>query len=90
MDGGTGGAGGIEIIATDAGRVTQAPSDVLRMAVAVVALLVVTVMGVLFGETMVAFVADLLRGCAAMNVHEITCSRLTAVTSNVVRRSDRG
>ena len=56
------GAGGVEIIATDAGRVTQAPSDVLRMAVAVVALLVVTVMGVLFGETMVAFVADLLRG----------------------------
>jgi undecaprenyl-diphosphatase len=53
---------GVEIIASDAGRVTQAPSDVLRMAVAVVTLLVVTLMGVLFGETMVEFVADLLRG----------------------------
>ncbi len=53
---------GVEITASDAGRVTQAPSDVLRMAVAVVTLLVVTLMGVLFGDTMVDFVADLLRG----------------------------
>ncbi|WP_421118442.1 phosphotransferase [Aquihabitans daechungensis] len=53
---------GVEIFANDAGRVTQAPSDVLRMAVAVVTLLVVTLLGVLFGETMVEFTADLLRG----------------------------
>ena len=54
--------GPVEIIASDVGRVTQAPSDVLRMAVAVLTLIGVTLLGVLFGETVVAFVADLLRG----------------------------
>ena len=53
---------GVEIIASEEGRVTQAPSDVLRLAVAVVALLGVTLLGALFGESMVDFVADLLRG----------------------------
>lgn len=53
---------GVEIVASSPERVTQAPSDVLRMAVAVVALLVTTLLGVLFGESLVAFVADLLRG----------------------------
>ena len=53
---------GVEIIASSEERVTQAPSDVLRLAVAVIALLVVTLLGALAGESTVAFVADLLRG----------------------------
>lgn len=52
----------VEVIANDVDRVTQAPSDVLRMATAVVALVFVTVIGGLFGETMAAFVSDLLTG----------------------------
>lgn len=53
---------GVEIVASSEERVTQAPSDVLRLAVALVALIVVALLGALFGETMVDFVADLLRG----------------------------
>jgi undecaprenyl-diphosphatase len=75
---------GVEIIAGDAGRVTQAPSDVLRMAVAVVALLVVTLMGVLFGETMVAFVADLLRGLDRLPTWFVTGTAAVAQVVGVV------
>ncbi|MGN6695463.1 MAG: hypothetical protein ACTHN0_14900 [Aquihabitans sp.] len=53
---------GVEIVASSEERVTQAPSDVLRLAVAVIALLAVTLLGALFGESTVNFVADLLRG----------------------------
>jgi undecaprenyl-diphosphatase len=75
---------GVEIIANDAGRVTQAPSDVLRMVVAVVALLVVTLMGVLFGETMVAFVADLLRGLDRLPSWFVTAIAAVAQVVGVV------
>lgn len=53
---------GVEITASSPERVTQAPSDVLRLAVALVTLIAVTTLGALFGDSVVAFTADLLRG----------------------------
>jgi undecaprenyl-diphosphatase len=53
---------GIEIVAEDPGRVARAPSDMLRLAVGVVSLLVVVLVGALFGSDVVAFSGDLLRG----------------------------
>ena len=52
----------VEIICEDPGRVARAPSDVLRLAVGVVLLLVAVAAGVLFGDAVVAFTAELLRG----------------------------
>ncbi|WP_426571134.1 hypothetical protein [Aquihabitans sp. McL0605] len=52
----------VEVIASDVGRVTMAPSDVLRLATAVVCLLLVTFFGAVFGESMVTFVSELIRG----------------------------
>lgn len=43
-------------------RVTWAPTDVLRLAVAAIALLVTVVLGVLFHDGLSEFLADLLRG----------------------------
>ena len=50
---------------TDAQRV-RSPADFLRLAVAAVALVIVLVLEWLFGNTLVAFASDLLRGLDAL------------------------
>ena len=55
-----------EIIASDPTHQAQAPSDVLRLLVAVVTLLVVVGIGWLFNDAVVGFVADLLVGLSAL------------------------
>jgi hypothetical protein len=55
-----------EVIASRPDRVTRAPSDVLRLAVASGALVAVVIAGWLFDEAIVGFVADLLRGLDAL------------------------
>ena len=55
-----------EIIAPQPDRQAQAPSDVLRLVVAVTTLLVVVGIGWLFNEAVVGFVADLLVGLSAL------------------------
>jgi len=57
---------GPDLAAGRAERVRGAPSDVLRLVVALAILLVVTVVGVLFDDTVAGFVADLLRGLDAI------------------------
>jgi len=54
--------GGVVVIAEDPTMATRAPSDVLRLVIAVLVLLVVTLLGVFFGDGIVAFTSDLLRG----------------------------
>jgi hypothetical protein len=61
-----------EIIASDPGRATRAPSDVLRLAVAVTSLVLVVVVGALFDEAIVGFVADLIRGVDALPTWFVT------------------
>jgi undecaprenyl-diphosphatase len=56
----------IEIIAPHPSHEARAPSDVLRLAVAVATLLVLVVVGRLFNEAVVGFVADLLVGLDAL------------------------
>ena len=51
-----------EVVASQPARVTRAPSDVLRLGVAVVALVVLMLVGTLFGDSIVGFASDLLRG----------------------------
>ena len=75
---------GVEIIASSEERVTQAPSDVLRMAVAVVALLVVTLLGALFGERAVRIVAELLQGFDGLPVWFLTTLAVAAQIVGVV------
>ncbi len=55
-----------EVISSEPTRATKAPTDVLRLAVAVVSLLAVVVIGVLFDEAIVGFVADLIRGIESL------------------------
>jgi tRNA A-37 threonylcarbamoyl transferase component Bud32 len=51
-----------EIIAAEPSRAARAPTDVLRLAVAAGSLLVVVVVGALFDDAIVGFVADLIQG----------------------------
>ena len=55
-----------EIIASEPSRAARAPTDVLRLAVAVGSLLVVVLIGALFDEAIVGFVADLVQGIEAL------------------------
>jgi glycosyltransferase 2 family protein len=55
-----------EVIASSTDRATRAPSDVLRLAVASGALVAVVIVGWLFDEAIVGFVADLVRGFDAL------------------------
>ena len=50
------------IVAADPTRTTRAPSDVLRLVVGVIALVVVLLLGAFAGGTVVDAVADLVRG----------------------------
>ncbi len=61
-----------EAVRSQPDRVTRAPSDVLRLVVAVVSLVVLILLGVLFGDTIVGFVADLLRGLDALPAWLVT------------------
>src|SRR5262245_55258384 len=47
-------------------RVERSPADLLRLVVAAVAVVVLTVVEWLFGDTLVAFASDLLRGLDAI------------------------
>ena len=52
-----------EIISTEPNRAARAPTDVLRLGIAAAGvLLVLVIIGVLFDEAIVGFVADLIRG----------------------------
>ena len=55
-----------EIVASEPNRAARAPTDVLRLAVAVGSLLVVVLIGALFDEAIVGFVADLVQGIEAL------------------------
>ena len=55
-----------EIISSEPGRVTKAPTDALRLVVAAVTLLLVVLVGALFDEAIVGFIADLTSGIAAL------------------------
>ncbi|MGH9234773.1 MAG: lipopolysaccharide kinase InaA family protein [Acidimicrobiales bacterium] len=55
-----------EIVASEPNRAARAPTDVLRLAVAVGSLLVVVLVGALFDEAIVGFVADLVQGIEAL------------------------
>ena len=61
-----------EVISSEPTRAAKAPTDVLRLAVAVVSLLVVVVIGALFDEAIVGFVADLIRGIEALPTWLVT------------------
>jgi len=51
-----------EVVASEPSRAARAPTDVLRLVVAVGSLMVVVLLGALFDEAVVAFVADLIQG----------------------------
>jgi tRNA A-37 threonylcarbamoyl transferase component Bud32 len=61
-----------EIIASEPGRTAKAPTDVLRLAVSVTALLIVVVIGALFDDAIVGFVSDLVRGFEALPTWLVT------------------
>jgi len=61
-----------EIIASRPDRVTRAPSDALRLVVAVVVLVLVVLVGWLFDEAVVGFAADLYRGFDALPTWLVT------------------
>ena len=52
----------VVVVAEDPTRVTQAPSDVIRLVVGLLALLVVVLVGLFWGDGVVAFTSDLFRG----------------------------
>ncbi|HET9610273.1 MAG TPA: hypothetical protein VFP06_11740 [Acidimicrobiales bacterium] len=56
----------MEVVASEPSRAARAPTDVLRLAVAVGSLLVVVLVGALFDEAVVGFVADLVQGIEAL------------------------
>ena len=62
----------MEIISSEPSRTARAPTDVLRLAVAAGSLLVVVVIGALFDEPIVGFVADLVRGVEALPTWLVT------------------
>lgn len=61
-----------EIVASEPARMAKAPTDVLRLAVAVTALLIVVVIGALFDDAIVGFVSDLVRGFEALPTWLVT------------------
>lgn len=73
----------VEVVATEPGRITKAPTDVLRLGVATATLVVVVLVGVVFGDAVVAFTAELLRGLDALGSGLITAvlvlTQITAV-----------
>ena len=61
-----------EIISSEPTRTAKAPTDALRLAVAVISLLAVVIIGALFDEAIVDFVADLTLGIEALPTWLIT------------------
>jgi glycosyltransferase 2 family protein len=61
-----------EIISSEPTRAAEAPTDALRLAVAVISLLAVVVIGAFFDEAIVGFVADLTLGIEALPARLIT------------------
>jgi glycosyltransferase 2 family protein len=61
-----------EIVASEPARTAKAPTDVLRLAVAVTALLIVVVIGAFFDDAIVGFVSDLVRGFEALPTWLVT------------------
>jgi hypothetical protein len=61
-----------EIIASEPERMAKAPTDVLRLAVSVTALLIVAVIGAFFDDAIVGFVSDLIRGLEALPTWLVT------------------
>jgi undecaprenyl-diphosphatase len=55
-----------EVISSEPSRAARAPTDVLRLAVAIGSLLVVVLVGAFFDEAIVRFVADLVQGIEAL------------------------
>jgi glycosyltransferase 2 family protein len=64
--------GPVEVISSDPSRTARAPTDVLRFALATTSLLVVVVIGALFDEAVVGFVADVVRGLEALPAWLVT------------------
>ena len=62
----------MEIISSEPSRTARAPTDVLRLAVAAGSLLVVVVIGALFDDAIVGFVADLVRGVETLPTWLVT------------------
>ena len=63
---GAGDGGTVVVVEAPAPRVERSPSDVLRLVVATVLLVILLVVQALFGDTLVTFAAQLLRGLDAL------------------------
>jgi glycosyltransferase 2 family protein len=66
VDGSSAGDRGTVVVEAPAPSVERSPSDVLRLAVAVVLLAALVVVQAVFGDTLVTFAAELLRGLDAL------------------------
>ena len=73
-----------EVVASRPDRVTRAPSDVLRLAVASAVLVAVVIVGWLFDEAVVGFAADLLRGLDALPSWLVTALVATGQVLGIV------
>jgi undecaprenyl-diphosphatase len=62
----------VEVISSEPERSAKAPTDVLRLAVAVVVLVTVVVLGAFFDEAILGFIADLVRGLEALPTWLVT------------------
>jgi len=62
----TGVASGVHVVEADASEHVRSPVDVLRLVVAATAFAGVAVAGRLFGDTLVAFAAELFAGLSAL------------------------
>ena len=56
----------VNVVADEPDRITRAATDALRLVVASVVLVVLMVVGLLFDDAVVGFVADLYRGIDAV------------------------
>jgi undecaprenyl-diphosphatase len=69
-------AGTTEVIASEPTRASRAPTDVLRLVVALTALVATLLVGTLFDDAIVGFVADLARGIDALPTWLVTAAVL--------------
>lgn len=73
-----------EIIASEPSRTARAPTDVLRLAVAAGSLLIVVLVGALFDEAIVGFVADLVQGVETLPSWLVTAVIVTGQVLGIV------
>lgn len=62
----------VEVISSEPARTAKAPTDVMRLAVAVVVLVALVLIGAVFDEAILGFVADLVQGIEALPTWLVT------------------